>query len=54
LVASNFWFYALFAEEPILAARSLIAKLSGYADLDHIELATESVVRESTGPVNTL
>jgi len=34
-----------------LAARSLLAKLSGEVDLDHVELATELVVRGSTGPV---
>jgi DNA-binding LacI/PurR family transcriptional regulator len=33
-----------------LAARSLLAKLAGKAELDHIELATELVVRGSTGP----
>jgi LacI family transcriptional regulator len=33
-----------------LAARSLLAKLAEKAELDHIELATELVVRGSTGP----
>jgi LacI family transcriptional regulator len=33
-----------------LAARSLLARLSDRAELEHIELATELVVRGSTGP----
>ena len=33
-----------------LAAASLLAKLSGEAGLEHIELATELIVRGSTGP----
>jgi len=34
-----------------IAARSLLAKLSGGAELEHIELETELVVRGSTGPL---
>ena len=36
-----------------IAARSLLAKLSGGAELEHIELETELVVRGSTGPLVT-
>jgi DNA-binding LacI/PurR family transcriptional regulator len=37
-----------------LATRSLLAKLAGEADLEHIELATELLVRASTGPARSL
>lgn len=33
-----------------LAARSLLARLAGQSELDHIELSTELIVRGSTGP----
>jgi LacI family transcriptional regulator len=37
-----------------LAGRLLLSRLAGEADLDHIELATELVVRASTGPVTSI
>lgn len=36
-----------------LATRSLLAKLAGRAELEHIELGTELIVRASTGPARS-
>jgi LacI family transcriptional regulator len=36
-----------------IAARCLLAKLAGEAELQHVELATELMVRASTGPRRT-